>query len=85
MTSNHFINHSETFDTLLEKSVTVVTAYYRIKSKHSAQTYDEWIRNLLLNVGDSCKMVIFTSPELLTYLNAICKKMIKSIFRSSKN
>lgn len=77
MTSNNninIINRSETFDTLLEKSVTVVTAYYRIKSKHNAQTYDEWIRNLLLNVGDSCKMVIFTSPELLTYLNLMCKK-----------
>lgn len=74
MSSNHFIKQSDTVNTLLEKSVTVVTAYYRIKSKHNAQTYDEWIRNLLLNVADSCKMVIFTSPELLTYLNAICKK-----------
>lgn len=74
MSSNRFIKHSDTVNTLLEKSVTVVTAYYHIKSKHNAQTYDEWIRNLLLNVADSCKMVIFTSPELLTYLNAICKK-----------
>lgn len=74
MSSNHFIKHSDTVNTLLEKSVTVVTAYYRIKSKHNAQTYDQWIQNLLLNVGESCKMVIFTSPELLTYMNAICKK-----------
>lgn len=74
MTSNHSIINSEAVNTLLEKSVTVVTAYYRIKSKHNPQTYDEWIKNLLVNVGNSCKMVIFTSPELLTYLNSICKK-----------
>ena len=64
------MNHSE-------KSVTIVTAYYRIKSKHDSRKYDEWIHNLLLNVGKSCKMVIFTSPELVEYMNATCKKNIK--------
>ena len=60
-----------------ENSVTVVTAYYLIKSKHDSRKYDQWIHNLLLNVGKSCKMVIFTSPELVQYMNAICKKNTK--------
>lgn len=59
---------------ILEKSVTVVTAYYRVKSKHDPQTYLQWMNNLLLSVGHSCKMVIFTSPDLLEYMNEICKK-----------
>ena len=63
-----------TTDITLEKSVTIVTAYYRIKSKHDPRKYDEWIHNLLLNACKSCKMVIFTSPELIQYMNAICKK-----------
>ena len=57
-----------------EKSVTIVTAYYRIKSKHEPHQYDAWIRNLLLGVGRFCKMVIFTSPDLINYMNAICSK-----------
>ena len=80
------MNHSENYNyddtssittttnTILERSVTVVTAYYRIKSKHDARKYDEWIHNLLLHVGKSCRMVIFTPPELVQYMNAICKK-----------
>jgi len=80
------MNHSENYNddditsittvtnTTLEKSVTVVTAYYRIKSKHDPRKYDEWIHNLLLHVGESCRMVIFTSPELVPYMNAICEK-----------
>ena len=63
-----------TTNTALERSVTVVTAYYRIKSKHDPRKYDEWIHNLLLHVGKSCRMVIFTSPELVQYMNAICEK-----------
>ena len=60
---------------LIEQSTTtIVTAYYHIKSKHDPQRYDEWIHNLLLNVSHSCKMVIFTSPKLVNYMNDICKK-----------
>jgi len=71
-----YMNHSETSDhnTALEKSVTIVTAYYHIKSKHDPQKYDEWINNLLVNVSKSCNMVIFTSPELVNYIKEICEK-----------
>ena len=72
------MNHSIKKDEMgLENSVTVVTAYYRIKSKHDSRKYDKWIHNLLLNVGQSCRMVIFTSPDLVQYMNTICKKNIK--------
>jgi len=71
-----YMNHSETPDhnTALEKSVTIVTAYYHIKSKHDPRKYDEWINNLLVNVSKSCNMVIFTSPELVNYIKEICEK-----------
>jgi len=58
----------------LVKTVTVVTAYYCVKSKHCPKQYDVWINNLLLSVGSNCKMVIFTSPDLIGYINAVCKK-----------
>lgn len=60
-----------------KKSVTIVTAYYCVKSKHSPQKYHTWIRNLLLGMGRFCKMVIFTSPDLINYMNAICNQNIK--------
>jgi hypothetical protein len=47
-------------------STTVVTCYYNFASKHSHQKYDEWITNFLTNV--SCQLVIFTSPDLVEYL-----------------
>jgi hypothetical protein len=55
-------------------TVTIVTAYYCVKSKHSPKQYDAWIHNLLLHVGPNCKMVIFTSPDLEKYMNSVCKK-----------
>lgn len=55
-------------------TVTVVTAYYCVKSKHSPKQYNEWINNLLLRVGRNCKMVIFTSPDLVKYMNEVCQK-----------
>lgn len=55
-------------------TVTVVTAYYCVKSKHDPSQYDMWINNLLLRVGQNCKMVIFTSSNLIDYMNAVCKK-----------
>lgn len=60
-----------------KKSVTIVTAYYCVKSKHNPQQYHAWIQNLLLGVGKFCKMVIFTSPDLINYMNAICNKNTK--------
>jgi hypothetical protein len=47
-------------------SSTIVTCYYKTKSKHSYQKYDEWITNFLPNIH--CDLVIFTSPDLKDYL-----------------
>lgn len=45
-----------------QAGVTLVTAYFRIKSKHSDQEYDTWMGNTL-SVQDP--MVIFTNAELV--------------------
>ena len=44
---------------------TIVTAYFRIPSKHSEHEYQVWIRNML-SLQDA--MVIFTSPDLVEYM-----------------
>jgi len=64
------MSHNETD----KGTVTVVTAYYCVKSKHEPKQYHAWINNLLLRVGRACKMVIFTSSDLVEYMNAVCKK-----------
>jgi len=47
-------------------TVTIVTAYYKIKSKASPETYKEWFQNFFkLNI----KVVCFTDEESLQYLN----------------
>ena len=43
-------------------SVTLVTCYYRIKSKHSFQEYDRWISNLSQKFNGN--IIIFTSSDL---------------------
>jgi hypothetical protein len=63
-------------------SVTVVTCYYKINSKHSHDNYDRWMTNFLSNV--SCNLVIFTSPDLVEYIaekrmRFIDKTIIKTI------
>lgn len=40
---------------------TIVTAYFRVSSKHSSQNYDLWMKNFL-SLQDP--MVVFTQPEL---------------------
>ena len=45
---------------------TVVTCYYRLKSKHSPEQYDRWLTTFLENI--ECNLVIFTSPDLVQYL-----------------
>jgi hypothetical protein len=72
--NTHTMTTNNNKNIFLEKTVTVVTAYYRIKSKHNPQTYDVWIRNLILNLGHSCKVVIFTSPDLIPYMKSVCNK-----------
>jgi hypothetical protein len=71
MSNNEISNGNVTKGT-----VTVVTAYYCVKSKHEPSQYHAWINNLLLHVGSNCKMVIFTSSDLVEYMNAVCKKNV---------
>lgn len=49
-------------------STTIVSCYYRIKSKRPHKHYDIYINNLFNNLNPKCQMVIFTSEDLLDYL-----------------
>ena len=42
-------------------SITVITCYYKVKSKHSFEDYSQWIKNLLLTI--QCNIIIFTPAE----------------------
>lgn len=59
----------------------IVTCYYKIKSKHLFEKYDEWIKNLLDNfVGN---MIIFTSKNMEGYFSEIIssRKNFKLYFK----
>lgn len=47
-------------------SVTLVTCYYKIPSKHQHSLYHNWIANLLENINSN--IIIFTSSQLVSYL-----------------
>ncbi|XP_055345344.1 uncharacterized protein LOC129593164 [Paramacrobiotus metropolitanus] len=49
--------------------VTVVTAYFRIPSKHTPQEYFRWMENFLRHVD--CHLYIFTEPALLPNLTSL--------------
>ena len=42
-------------------SATLVTCYYKVKSKHTFDEYAIWIKNLLLTI--KCNIIIFTSAD----------------------
>ena len=52
-------------------SVTVVSCYYKVPSKHNHNNYTLWIQNLLLNI--KCNIIIFTSSDLVSYFEKIKK------------
>jgi hypothetical protein len=52
-------------------SVTIVSCYYKVKSKHSHSKYNEWISNFLQNLRNN--IIIFTSEDLVDYLKEIGK------------
>lgn len=52
-------------ESLVRSSSTVVTAYFEIPSKHSSETYLEWMQNFL-SMDDT--MVIFTTPDMITVM-----------------
>ena len=56
---------------IYNKSVTLVSCYYKVPSKHSHKKYDIWIKNLLENI--KCNIIIFTSDDLIDYLQEIGK------------
>jgi len=47
-------------------SATLVTCYYKVKSKHTFDEYSIWIRNLLLTI--KCNIIIFTSADQAEWL-----------------
>lgn len=48
------------FNELVQSDNTIVSAYFRIRSKHSSTNYDKWMKNFL-SIQDS--MVIFLSSD----------------------
>jgi hypothetical protein len=56
-------------------SSTTVTCYYRIKSKHPVDHYDQWINHFLPNV--QCNLIIFTSPDLKDYIQEKRKHLLE--------
>ena len=65
--SNKFIQSSETWYGSGSHRSTVVTAYFRMDSKHSQDQYDAWMKNFL-TVDDA--MVIFTSSDLVQWITS---------------
>lgn len=52
-------------------SVTIVTCFYKIsKCKHSFSEYDNWIKNLILNLKKS-QVIIFTNNDNYEYINSL--------------
>jgi hypothetical protein len=52
-------------------SATIVTCYYKVKSKHPHSKYNEWIYNFLYYLRNN--IIIFTSEDLVNYLKEIGK------------
>ena len=62
------------------ESVTIVSCYYRVKSKHPHSKYNEWISNFLRNLRNN--IIIFTSEDLVEYLKEIGKDNSKMLITS---
>ena len=50
-------------------SATLITCYYKVKSKHTFDEYSRWIINLLLTI--KCNIIIFTSADQAEWINSI--------------
>jgi hypothetical protein len=66
--------------TFKEKTLpaTVVSAFYKMKSKHSLNNYMEWIRRFLESTP--CHLVFFTEEEFVPFIEE-CRKEYKEITR----
>lgn len=54
--------------------VTLITCYYRFKSKHSDAQYEEWIQNFMAHFSktpDYCSLVVFTSASTAPFLETL--------------
>lgn len=52
----------------MNKTVTVVTCYYKVKSKYTFDKYNTWINKFLSNI--KCNIIIFTSSDLVEYFES---------------
>ena len=50
-------------------SATLITCYYKVKSKHTFNEYAKWITNLLLTI--KCNIIIFTSADQAEWINSL--------------
>ncbi len=68
-------------------SSTIVTCYYKIKSKKTHDLYDIYINNLFNNLNPLSNIVIFTSDDLVDYLKQkiINNKNFKIIVKNFEN
>ena len=60
-------------------NVTIVTAYYRMNSKHSHEEYLSWMSNFL--TLQDC-MVIFTQPDLASLIQILRPANYQTIINS---
>ena len=60
-------------------NVTIVTAYYRMRSKHSNEEYLSWMSNFL--TLQDC-MVIFTQPDLVSSIRILRPAYYQTIINS---
>ena len=58
---------------IAKEDLTIVTAYYKIKSKHKPEEYLKWMNNLLMI---NKAMVIFTSRAFMKIIKEIRPKNI---------
>ena len=52
----------------IDTSNTIVTAYYKMKSKHSNEEYHSWMKNML-SLNDA--MVIFTTDDCIDFIKSM--------------
>jgi glycosyltransferase involved in cell wall biosynthesis len=63
-------------------SITLVTCYYKVPSKHSHIEYDKWIHNFFSIIN--CNIVVYTSDDLIDYIKKVSFKN-KNVTIISKN
>jgi hypothetical protein len=67
------LNSQSNSSIMARSQSTVVTAYYRVPSKHSPDRYNQWMKNIL-SLQDP--MVIFTEPDLVEHITNLRKHAV---------